>query len=502
MSLSAGLAEHVAACFAGLWVLSHEHEDALAETARLCRERAWRLAVWDIDRGLRTGAGAGEAAGQPSVPDPLAALRSLPAMASEDSAALLVLPNFHRLLGSAEIVQAVAHAIAAGKRDRTFVVVLSPVLQIPPELEKLFAVLEHPLPDRAQLEAVARGVATQPGELPEGEGLAAVLDAAAGLTRYEAEGAFALSVVRRGRVAPDTLWELKSQALRKGGLLSLHRGGESFADLGGLDALKAFCLKALGPGDRHPLAKPRGVLLLGVPGVGKSAFSRALGNEVGRPTVTLDVGALMGSLVGETERNVRSALRSIEAMAPCVAHIDELEKALAGAAAGGGNGDSGVSARMLGTLLSWLSDREGDVFVTATANDVSRLPPEFARAERWDGVWFLDIPSAAERAAVWSLYLDRFGLDPAQPRPCDRDWTGAEIRSCCRLARLLDVPLIEAAKNVVPVAATAAESVERLRNWASGRCLSAFRPGLYVRESANVAATERTGRKVSRSGNN
>jgi SpoVK/Ycf46/Vps4 family AAA+-type ATPase len=306
-----------------------------------------------------------------------------------------------------------------------------------------------------------------------------------------------LSLVRHGRVTPETLWELKAQALKKSGLLTLHRGRERFADLGGLDALKAFCRKALRPGAKHPLARARGILLLGVPGVGKSVFACALGNEVGRPTITLDVSALMGSLVGETERNVRAALRSIDAMAPCVCHIDELEKALAGAA--GASGDSGVSARMLGTLLSWLADHESDVFVTATANDVSRLPPEFSRAERWDGVWFLDLPSVAEKAAIWKMYLDRFGLDPAQPKPADRDWTGAEVRACCRLARLLELPLVEAARNVVPVAVTAAESVERLRNWASGRCLSAFQPGLYVRDNA---AAEKTGRKVSRTSSN
>jgi hypothetical protein len=503
MSLSRKLSEHVAACFTGLYVVSHEHEDALAGIARLCKERSWRLAVWDVDRGLRVGGGTGEASPPGAgAADPLAALRALPAMASEDSSALLVLPNFHRFLGSAEVVQAVAHAVAAGKQGRTFVVVLSPVVQIPAELEKLFAVIEHELPDRAQLEAIARGIATQPGELPDGDGLGAVLDAAAGLTRYEAEGALALSLVRQGKVTPATLWELKAQALKKSGLLTLHRGQERFADLGGLDALKTFCLKALRPGERHPLAKPRGILLLGVPGTGKSAFAKALGNETGRPTLTLDFGSLLGSLVGQSEANLRQALRSIDAMGPSVVFADELEKSLGGAASGGG-GDSGVGQRMFGSLLSWLSDRESDSFFIGTANDVSRLPPEFSRAERFDAVFFLDLPSAQEKAAIWSLYLKRFALDAGQAKPADQNWTGAEIRSCCRLAKLLDAPLTEAAKNVVPVAVTAAESVERLRNWASGRCLSAYRPGLYVRESAGTAgAPERTGRKVARPGNN
>ncbi|MGB2822660.1 MAG: AAA family ATPase, partial [Phycisphaerae bacterium] len=231
-----------------------------------------------------------------------------------------------------------------------------------------------------------------------------------------------------------------------------------------------------------------------VPGTGKSAFAKALGNETGRPTLVLDVGALMGSLVGQTEQNVRQALRIVDAMAPCVLFCDEIEKALAGSASSGQT-DSGVSARLFGSLLTWLSDHESDVFFIGTCNDISKLPPEFSRAERFDGVFFIDLPSSAEKQAIWKMYVEKFQLDADQELPTDGDWTGAEIRSCCRLAKLLDVPLVDAGKNVVPVAVTAAESVERLRGWASGRCLSSCRPGVFVREGG---AKPRRGRRVAR----
>ena len=306
-----------------------------------------------------------------------------------------------------------------------------------------------------------------------------MLDAASGLTRYEAEAAFSLSLVREQAIRPRAIWELKSQMLKKSGLVSLHRGSEAFNDLGGLDALKSFCTRAMrNRGHDNPLKRPRGVLLLGVPGTGKSAFAKALGNETARPTLTLDIGSLMGSLVGQTEGNIRQALKIADAMAPCVLFLDELEKALAGVASSGQT-DSGVSARLFGTFLSWLNDHTSDVFVIATCNDISKLPPEFSRAERFDGVFFLDLPGAAQKGAIWNLYLDAFELDDQQPKPKTSDWTGAEIRSCCRLAALLDVSLMEAAKNVVPVAVTAAESVTRLRDWASGRCLDADQPGIY-----------------------
>ena len=412
-------------------------------------------------------------------------------MASPDGTSILVLRNFHRYLNNVEVVQALDSAIAAGKTARTFVVVLAPVVQIPVELERQFAVIEHELPGRDQLEKIARGVATEPGELPDGDGLTAVLDAAAGLTRVEAENAFSLSLVRHNRVASDVLWELKAQTLKKSGLLTLHRGGETFADLGGLEALKSFCTRALRPGRRTDI-RARGVLLLGPPGTGKSAVAKSLGNELGRPTLFLEVGALMGSLVGQTEERTRQALRIADAMAPCVILIDELEKALGGV---GGTGDSGVSSRMFGTLLTYLSDHESDVFVVASANDISRLPPELSRAERFDGVFFLDLPGPQQREQIWAMYLRKFGLDPDQRRPESRDWTGAEIRSCCRLAALLDVPLIEAATSIVPIAVTAGESVEKLRQWASGRCLSADRPGIYSREGNGLP---RSGRSVHR----
>jgi hypothetical protein len=494
MSLADRLAEYVRACFAGLWIRSYEQDDALQEIGRLCHRQSWRLASWDIDQGLRFH-GTAEAPAVTAI-DPLSILRALPTLATPDGTVLLVLHNFHRFLSSPEVIQTLMRQVQQGKLHRTFVVILAPVVSLPPELEKLFITLEHELPSRDQLLGIARGVATEEGELPEGPELQRVLDAAAGLTRYEAEGAFSLAVVRQGRIEPEPIWQLKSQTLLKGGLLSLHRGGETFEQLGGLDSLKAFCLRALRSGRTADSCRPRGILLLGIPGTGKSAFAKSLGRETGRPTLILDIGALMGSLVGQTEERTRQALAIVDAMQPAILFVDEIEKGLSGAS-GGSQTDSGVSARMFGTLLTWLNDHTSDVFVVCTANDVSKLPPEFSRAERFDGIFFLDLPGEAQKEAIWKQYLREFNLDPQQKWPSDANWTGAEVKSACRLAALLDMPLIEAAQNVVPVAVTAAESVERLRTWASGRCLSADQAGIYVRPQVGPSARRRVSRDPS-----
>jgi len=239
--------------------------------------------------------------------------------------------------------------------------------------------------------------------------------------------------------------------------------------------------------------KPRGVLLLSPPGCGKSAFCKALGNETGRPTLILDVGSLLGSLVGQSEANIRQALRIIDAMAPAVVMLDEVEKAFSGVSSSGQT-DSGVSARLFGSFLSWLNDHDSDVFVVATANDITRLPPEMSRAERFDGVFFVDLPDAAQRQAIWQIYLHQYRLEASQKLPNDDQWTGAEIKSCCRLAALLDVPLTAAAQNIVPIARTSSEAVEKLRQWASGRCLCADQAGIYQAGAASASSRRRVSR--------
>ncbi len=272
MRLAAQLSDYIHAAFTGLWIQTQEPDEAEREILEQGRSQGWNIAVWDMARGLTVlGPGAAPPR-EPSGGDPLAALRALPSLAQPGGTSLLLLHNFHRFLNNPEIVQTTFMELIAGKQRRTFIIVLAPTVQVPLELEKLFVVLEHALPDRDQLESIARELASEnPADLPAGRDLERVLDAAAGLTRYEAEGAFALSITRHNIIRPETIWELKSQALKKSGLLTLHEGNERFSDLGGLQNLKDFCRRAL-VGDKP--VKPRGVLLLGRPAPARARSPR------------------------------------------------------------------------------------------------------------------------------------------------------------------------------------------------------------------------------------
>lgn len=501
-TLTDTLQKYVDAAFSGIWLTSFEPDEAMQEIGEMCRNNeGWRCFSWDIAEGLRTAEQvAAHAAGNGDT-DPVAVLKSMSAaagMGGETGSTLLVLKNFHKFLQSPETLQVLQHQIMLGRLQRVFYIVLSPsATQIPLELERMFVVIEHELPDREALRRIAAHVATQPGELPEGDELDRVLDASAGLSRFEAEGIFSLAVSTRGKLAPETIWAEKAKSLKKSGLLDLNRSAETFADLGGLSNLKNFAKKLLSKRYEHAKHRPKGILLLGPPGTGKSAFAKALGNEVRRPTLSADLGRLMGSLLGQSQANMRQMLQITDAMSPDILFIDEIEKALAGVS-GGSQGDHGTSAQMFGTFLTWMNDHETDAFVICTANDVSKLPPEFSRAERFDAVFFIDLPTKEERNLIWRHYKQVYGLSQADAEKLnDTDWTGAEIKACCRLASLLEVSLTEAALNVVPVAVTSKEKIADLRKWADGRCLSAARPGIY-REELTSPSPVKTSRAVKR----
>lgn len=487
MTLAKTLQEYIQAAFSGIWIETQEPSEAQREILVLAAEQEpkWSVQMWDCDRGIYNL----ETPGDQTTKDPHSPLKT---SRMGDETEVRILHNYHRFLPNPMVVQALFNAIAKGKVERTFFVILSPSAQLPPELEKTFVVLEHKLPDSFALENIANNLDPS---TTNSQSLGNILKAASGLTHYEAEGAFALSLVRQDKICPEAIWEIKEGMLKKSQLLTLHRGKENFSDLGGLNNLKAFSKKIVST--TASTARPKGILLLGVPGTGKSAFAKALGEETGRKTVILDPGACMGSLVGQTEENMRRALRTVDAMQPCILFIDEVEKALSGSQSSGQT-DSGVTARMFGAFLTWLNDHESEVFTVCTSNDISKLPPEFTRAERFDGIFFLDLPDRNQRCDIFVQYRKHFQIPDHDLSGDDREydnWTGAEIKSCCRLAALLGIPLLQAADYIVPVATTAKTKVQELREWASGRCLDPSKPGIYQHTQTHTNGQRRSIRK-------
>lgn len=488
MSFANRFSELIASGCPCIYTITQEPREMLAELTDVCKDprRNWALAQWDVDGGLQW-LHTEVRATIPATDGPLNAIKALSTLRqsvpqSAHERVILVLRNFHRFLGmagppGAHIAGALDTVLTAGQQSGAHLVILAPQYVVPEEIAPKTVQVDYDLPSPDALRRVLVSIVGEEA-LPDKKEMEHLIQAATGLTRLEAATAFSCSLARSGKLEPEPIWEIKARTLKDSNLY-LHHGGETFADLGGLDAAKRFCLATVRGSATNPKAKAKGVMLLGVPGTGKSAFAKALGNEVRRPTIILDIGAMMGGIVGQTEANIRRALKTIDAMAPAVVMIDELEKALAGGS-GGHVGDSGAARRLFGTFLSWLNDHTSDVYVLATCNDMSSLPSEFSRAERWDAIFFIDLPGNSQKEQIWKIYRAQYGVpQDTSPLLYDDKWTGAEIKACCRLASLMNVSLAEAAQYIVPVAVTSQETIANLRQWAAGRATSATLGGRY-----------------------
>ena len=323
-----------------------------------------------------------------------------------------------------------------------------------------------------------------------------LLQAALGLTLGEAENVFAKIIVKDERLSGDDVNEVfaeKQQIIRKSGLLEYYATEETFAHVGGLAMLKDWLqrrARALTAQARQfGLPSPKGILLLGVQGCGKSLCAKAVSSLWQLPLLRFDMGRMFGSLVGSSEENVRKAITVAESVAPAILWVDEIDKAFAGSQ-GSGATDGGTTARVFGTFLTWLSEKTAPVFVMATANDISQLPPELLRKGRLDEIFFVDLPSAEERTEIFRIHIAKRGRDPAKfdlPALVERspNFSGAEIEEAI-ISGLYDAfytetdlateHVVEALRQTVPLSKTMDEQINRLRAWAEGRARNASVP--------------------------
>jgi SpoVK/Ycf46/Vps4 family AAA+-type ATPase len=442
----------------------------------------------------------------------------LPFLQAFQKPGVFILLDYHffqdeRSPTSALTVRQMRDVVPQFKASRKTLVLVSPVLKIPPELEKEVTVVDLDLPKEEELLSLLEETVDQVRDNPrvqvnlEPGDREKVVKALQGLTRAEAENALAKVVVETSRLDPedvDLLLAEKEQIIRKSGTLEFYATPEKFGSIGGLDQLKRWLRqrgRAFSEAARaFGLPNPRGLLLVGVPGCGKSLSAKAVAAEWKMPLLRFDLGKVFGGLVGQSEENIRRALKMAEGVAPCLLWVDEIEKGLSGTR--GQTGDSGVSQRVFGTLLTWMEEKSAPVFLIATANDLSALPPELMRKGRFDEIFFIDLPTAKERAQILAIHLTKhhrdfreFNLE--EHALATEGFSGAELESAVTSAlyeafgegedtHLNDRHLEKAIMETVPQSRSMEQAISELRKTAEGR----WRPASGGDEDEEAPETE------------
>lgn len=476
-----------------VYLVTWEEQRLEAHLDQLAQQHGKALWSWTVTRGLRRTGGA--RTGTPEREGTLDPKEALEAIGKLADPSLVVLKDFHPWLSDPTVVRGLRDLSHALKSTYTTVILLSPTLFIPPELEKEISVLDVPLPTFAELFELLKEIATvvTKGKLAKVEltqtDAEAMVKAAQGLTLAEAENAFAKAIADDGRLKREDValvLEEKRQVIRKSGLLEYFAAEQKLADVGGLDLLKGWLDRrqaAFGEAARKfGLPEPKGLLLLGVQGCGKSLTAKAVAAQWGLPLLRLDMGRIFSGLIGSSEENLRKAIHVAESVAPVVLWIDEIEKGLSGVRSSDAS-DSGVTARVFGTLLTWLQEKTAPAFVVATANRIDSLPPELLRKGRFDEIFFIDLPEHAERKEIFEIHIRRRRRDPsafdvAALAHATDGFSGAEIEQAIVSAlydafaektELAERHLVKAVGETKPLSVTMSEEIDRVRDWARTR---------------------------------
>jgi SpoVK/Ycf46/Vps4 family AAA+-type ATPase len=414
--------------------------------------------------------------------------------------AVFVLKDFHRHMDDPVVVRRLRDVGQKFSANRRTVVITAPAIVIPPELASLVEFLELPLPDKTRLRQIIDETAVRLGKTRtlkhtlDSAGLDAMADNLRGLTEDEAERAISQAIVARYGLVPEIVgdaMQAKKDLLRRSGMLDFVECSDTLAGVGGLNNLKQWLAVRQGTWSDQArsfgLEPPKGMIILGVQGCGKSLCARAVAGEWGVPLVKFETSVVFDKFIGETEKHIQKVFRVAEGLAPCVLWIDELEKIFAGSGADAASVDAGVSSRILAALLSWMQDRTAPVFVVATCNNVAALPPELIRKGRFDELFFVDLPNAEERERIFAIQLKRRKQDfaafnIAQLVSASNGYSGAEIDAAVQTAlyesyagkRPLTIEtLLYALAHTVPLSTTRAEEIQQLRMWAKDRSVPA-----------------------------
>jgi ATP-dependent 26S proteasome regulatory subunit len=520
------IVQYARAGFPALYVTSWEEDRAMADIREAATRLGRRLFYWKLTGGIFEW----KADGQHAVVcaeangNPLNALKhvlakkagdeySMPAARVVDGkvvgGSVIVFLDFHPYMADQNILRTLKDTlryVKAEQRMLCFVSACAPRNGYPSEIEKEITVVDHNLPDETDLAGILDEVAKTNSVAVPVDARKDLIQAARGLTTWEAENAYAVSLVRSNNTAFSIkdVYSEKAQSVKKSGVLEVFEANSAFKDIGGVELVKAWARRRRNSnGEKaraYGLPAPHGLMLVGIQGCGKSLVAKAIAAEWNQPLIRFDIGRAYNSLQGKTEEAVRNAIATAEAVAPCVLWIDEVEKGMSGVKSSGTT-DSGTAARVFGTLLTWLQEHTSPVFVVATSNDISALPPEFVRKPRFDEIFFVDLPTHAERVEITKIHLAKRNRD-AQKFDVNliadktEGFSGAEIEAAIvdsmytafddneREVETQDV--VAAAKVTVPLSRTSEEVISKLRSWASeGRA----RPASLPKDSVSTVDT-------------
>lgn len=470
-----------------LYIVSWE-ENRVEESVREIAGNK-RVYTWTVTQGLQPAPSHGGPA--------LTLLAALEFVDRSDQDALFLFKDVHASISDPIITRRLRDLALRLKNSRKTLIIVAPLLRLPPELEKDITVIDYDMPSYDELGELLDliigkmkrdGVDVNVDMTPEQRDQ--VIRSAQGLTLTEAENVFARSLVEKRAFDVDVILFEKEQIVRKSGLLEYYPATQKFADVGGLNALKQW-LADRKSGFTHKakefgLPEPRGVLLLGVQGCGKSLSAKAIASLWNLPLLRLDVGKIFSGIVGSSEQNVRRAIAVAESVAPVVLWMDEMEKGFAGVKSSPFS-DAGTTSRVFGTFVTWLQEKTAPVFVVATANDISQLPPELLRKGRFDEIFFVDLPEYEERKDIFRIHISKRKRDPEKFdldsfATASAGFSGAEIEQVVVAAlytafaagrELIDNDILECIRTTVPISVTMSEEIAELRAWADKRARAA-----------------------------
>ncbi len=421
--------------------------------------------------------------------NPLQALEFIEKL-SAAAPAVLILRDYHRFLEDVAIARKLRNLARLLKSQPKNIVLLSPKIAIPDDLTEVLTVLEFPLPAAPEIKAeIERLLVATGGNSLTAKVLDDLVRSCQGLSMERIRRVLARAIATHGELQPEDVnlvLEEKRQTIRQTQILDFYPATEQISDIGGLDNLKDWLLRRGGSftekARQYGLPHPRGLMLVGIQGTGKSLTAKAIAHHWHLPLLRLDVGRLFGGLVGESESRTRQMIQVAEALAPCILWIDEIDKAFSGL---GSKGDAGTTSRVFGTFITWLTEKTSPVFVVSTANDIQALPPEMLRKGRFDEIFFVGLPSQEERKAIFNVHLSRLRPHNLKSYEIDRlayetpDFSGAEIEQTLIEAMHIGFSqnrdfvtddILEAASQIIPLARTAVEQIQKLQEWAaSGR---------------------------------